>query len=234
MNKKDNAPRHIAIIMDGNGRWAKKRGLPRALGHKAGVEAVRKIVEYCGDIDLPYLTLYAFSTENFKRPADEVGALMRLLIEYLTRDLNLLKKNSVQLKILGDLSVFPKEVQKAVEQALQETADGKRMVLSIALGYGGRAELVQAFEKIARKLQTGELAAVSEASIQENLFTAGLPDPDLIIRTSGEMRLSNFLLFQSAYSELYFTDVPWPDFDEKQLQLALEDYSRRQRRYGGL
>jgi len=234
MNPEKVLPKHIAIIMDGNGRWANKRGLTRAQGHKAGVEAVRKIVQYCGDLDIPYLTVYAFSTENFKRPKEEVGALMRLLIEYLTKDLATLKKNSVRLKIIGDLKDFPAPVRLAIEKAVIETSKGSRMVLSIALGYGARAELAAAFKNIHNDMLNNKLTEITEQTISDYLYTSELPDPDLIIRTSGEMRLSNFLLYQGAYSELYFTSVEWPDFDEAQLDLAFEAYSKRVRKFGGL
>lgn len=221
---------HVAIIMDGNGRWAKKRGLPRTLGHRAGVENVRKVVRYCSDNNIGYLTVYAFSTENFSRPADEVSALMDLLIEYFNKEIDELFANGVRVNIIGDTSMFSPKVKQAIENAHKKTKDCKKLVFSVALGYGARAEIAQAINKM---LAEGK-SNVTEEDISKYLYTFDMPDPDLIIRTSGEQRLSNFLLYQAAYSEFYFTDTLWPDFDEKEFDKAIEEYQRRDRRFGGV
>lgn len=221
---------HVAIIMDGNGRWAKKRGLPRSLGHRAGVENVRKVVKYCSNNNIGYLTVYAFSTENFSRPKDEVSALMDLLIEYFNKEIDELFANDVRVNIIGDTSMFSPKVKQAIENAREKTKNCKKLVFSIALGYGSRAEIVQAVNKM---LAEGK-KDVTEQDISNYLYTFDMPDPDLIIRTSGEQRLSNFLLYQAAYSEFYFTDTLWPDFDEKEFDKAIEEYQRRDRRFGGV
>ncbi len=221
---------HVAIIMDGNGRWAKKRGLPRTFGHRAGVENVRKVVRYCSDNNIGYLTVYAFSTENFSRPADEVSALMDLLIEYFNKEIDELFANDVRVNIIGDTSMFSPKVKQAIENAHKKTKDCKKLVFSVALGYGARAEIAQAINKM---LAEGK-SNVTEEDISKYLYTFDMPDPDLIIRTSGEQRLSNFLLYQAAYSEFYFTDTLWPDFDEKEFDKAIEEYQRRDRRFGGV
>jgi len=230
MDQEYSLPRHIAIIMDGNGRWAKKRALPRTFGHKAGTENVRKIVKYCSRIGIEYLTVYAFSTENFKRPPEEVNMLMKLLVEYFYKETEELKANGVRLQVLGDVSVFSSAVRKAIDYGVEETKECKKMVFSIALAYGARAELVHAV----REIMAEGLTKIDEQTIADHLYTAGMPDPDLIIRTSGEERLSNFLLYQAAYSEFYFTDVLWPDFDERELDRAIEAFSVRSRRFGGV
>ncbi len=225
-----NIPRHVAIIMDGNGRWAKQKGFPRTYGHKVGTENVRKIVKYCSKRGIEYLTVYAFSTENFKRPADEVGALMKLLVEYFNKETQELKENGVRLNVIGDVSTFSPVVQEAIQNGIEKTKDCTKLVFTIALAYGARAELVRAFKNmIADSVQD-----ITEEIVSKYLYTFDLPDPDLIIRTSGEERLSNFLLYQAAYSEFYFTDVHWPDFDENEFEKALEEFARRNRRFGGV
>ncbi|MBR2861533.1 MAG: isoprenyl transferase [Clostridia bacterium] len=225
-----NIPRHVAIIMDGNGRWAKQKGFPRTYGHKVGTENVRKIVKYCSKRGIEYLTVYAFSTENFKRPADEVGALMKLLVEYFNKETQELKENGVRLNVIGDISTFSPVVQEAIQNGIEKTKDCTKLIFTIALAYGARAELVRAFKNmIADSVQD-----ITEEIVSKYLYTFDLPDPDLIIRTSGEERLSNFLLYQAAYSEFYFTNVHWPDFDENEFEKALEEFARRIRRFGGV
>ena len=222
-------PRHVAVIMDGNGRWAKKRGLPRTLGHKAGTENVRRIVKYCSKKGRKYLTVYAFSTENFRRPQDEVGALMRLLIQYFNNETDELKENGVRLNVIGDISEFQPKVREAIQNGLDKTKDCDGLVFTIALAYGARAEIVRAVKSI-----IDEGCEVTEETVSKHLYTFDMPDPDLIIRTSGEERLSNFLLYQAAYSEFYFTKTLWPDFDESEMDKALEEFAKRDRRYGGV
>jgi undecaprenyl diphosphate synthase len=228
-------PRHVAIIMDGNGRWAKARGLPRAAGHRQGAEAARKVLRAAGEAGVECLTLYAFSSENWRRPQDEINDLMGLLRFYITRELEALHREGVRLKILGDLSAFQPDIAKLVEQALERTAGNQRMTLAIALNYGSRAELVQAARRLAERAAAGEIrpADVDEALVEASLDTAGLPPLDLLVRTSGEQRLSNFLLWQAAYAELLFVDTLWPDFDGEALRSALNDYAGRERRFGG-
>lgn len=228
--EKMSLPNHVAIIMDGNGRWAKKRGLPRSFGHKVGTENVRKIVKYCSKKEIGYLTVYAFSTENFKRPQDEVSTLMKLLIEYFNKETEELRKNDVRLNVIGDISCFSSAVREAIVNGIEKTKECTKLVFTIALAYGARAEMVKAVKDI---IASG-VKEINEETISDYLYTSDLPDPDLIIRTSGEERLSNFLLYQAAYSEFYFTDVLWPDFDENEFDKALEEYSRRNRRYGGV
>lgn len=222
--------RHVAIIMDGNGRWAKKRFLPRAMGHKAGVETVRAIARAARDMGLEALTLYAFSSENWKRPEDEVAGLMGLLKHFIQSDLDEFHANNVRLRIIGDLSAFAPDVRELVEGALARTADNTGSILAIALNYGSQAELVRA----ARLAAAEGADAITEASIERHLYTHDLPPLDLVIRTSGEQRLSNFMLWQAAYAELWFTDVLWPDFTPTHLAEALAEFGRRERRYGGL
>jgi undecaprenyl diphosphate synthase len=228
-------PRHVAIIMDGNGRWAKARGLPRAAGHRQGAEAARKVLRAAGEAGVECLTLYAFSSENWRRPQDEVNDLMGLLRFYISRELDALHREGVRLKILGDHKAFQDDVAKLVDQAVARTAGNDRMTLAIALNYGARAELAQAARRIAERAAAGGIrpAEVDEAMIEASLDTAGLPPLDLLIRTSGEQRLSNFLLWQSAYAELLFVDTLWPDFDGDALRSALTDYAGRERRFGG-
>lgn len=229
-------PKHIAIIMDGNGRWANKRALPRFFGHKAGVEAIRDIVRTCSDLNIKILTVYAFSTENWKRPTDEVSYLMNLLVEYLKKEIQELNKNNVKIKILGDIDPLPEKTREEVQKAINLTSSNKGLQFNIALNYGGRAEIINACKAIAEDYKQGKLTldSIDEQMISDHLFTAGDLEPDLIIRTSGEKRLSNFLLWQSAYSELVFTDVMWPDFDIKQLEKAIIEYQDRDRRFGVL
>ncbi|HEY6103419.1 MAG TPA: isoprenyl transferase [bacterium] len=229
-------PAHIAIIMDGNGRWAASRGLPRADGHRAGVRAARRILEVCRDLGVRTLTLYAFSTENWRRPADEVEALMQLLAESVRDEAQELVEGGVRLRISGDLGLLDPGLREQVEQVVALTAANDRFVLNVAYNYGGRAELTTAARGIAADVRAGRLTPemVTEATLAERLYTAGLEDPDLLIRTGGEQRVSNFLLWQIAYTELYFSDVHWPDFDRPHLVEAIADYQRRRRRFGGV
>ena len=227
--------RHVAIIMDGNGRWAKARGLPRAAGHRQGAEVARKVLRASGEAGIECLTLYAFSSENWRRPQDEINDLMGLLRFYITRELDALHREGIRLKILGDHNAFQPDVAKLVDRAVERTAGNRRMTLAIALNYGSRAELVEAARSIARRVEAGEIRSdeIEESTVEASLDTAGLPALDLLIRTSGEQRLSNFLLWQSAYAELLFVDTLWPDFDGEALRAALADYAGRERRFGG-
>ncbi len=229
-------PEHLAVIMDGNGRWAERRHLPRVAGHRAGVKAAREVIETCARLKLPYLTLYAFSLENWRRPQAEVDFLMRLLREYLKRELPAIHKNNIRLLIIGRSADLPDAVRKDLEHGMRLTARNTGMKLVVALNYGGRAELVDAFNALLDRVRANGLSAfhADEQTISENLYTAGLPDPDLLIRTSGEMRVSNFLLWQIAYAEIYVTETLWPDFSRARLLEALVDYQKRERRYGGL
>ena len=228
-------PRHVAIIMDGNGRWAKARGLPRAAGHKQGAEAARKVLRAAGEAGVECLTLYAFSSENWRRSAEEIGDLMGLLRFYLRSEIEALHKEGVRLRIIGDYKVFAPDIVTLIEQGLQRTASNARMTLAIALNYGSQSELVQAARRLAARAAAGDIApdAIDEAAIAAELDTAGLPPLDLLIRTSGECRLSNFLLWQAAYAELLFVDTLWPDFGGDQLRAALAAYGARERRFGG-
>jgi undecaprenyl diphosphate synthase len=228
-------PRHVAIIMDGNGRWAKARGLPRVAGHRAGAEAARKVLRAAGDAGVECLTLYAFSSENWKRSGDEIDSLMGLLRLYIGRELNALHAEGVRLKIIGDHRKFPAETAKMVDQAVARTAGNTKRTLVIALNYGARAELARAARTIAERAAAGETdpGTIDETMIEAELDTAGLPPLDLLIRTSGEHRLSNFLLWQAAYAELLFVDTLWPDFDGAAFAAALADYAGRERRFGG-
>lgn len=230
-------PAHIAIIMDGNGRWARQRSLPRVAGHKAGVDAVRETVESCARIGIQALTLYAFSVENWKRPRTEVETLWRLLRFYLHRELDLLQENNIRLSALGRVDALPPFVREDLEECCAKTAQNRGMRLNLAINYGGRAELVDAFNRIldrARRDGSLEVLDVDEDLISSALYTSEQPDPDLLIRTSGEMRVSNFLLWQIAYSELYVTETLWPDFRRAHLLTAIADYQKRDRRFGGL
>ena len=229
------APRHVAIIMDGNGRWAEARGLPKAAGHRQGAEAARKVLRAAGEAGVECLTLYAFSSENWRRPEDEINDLMGLLRFYIGRELDALHKEGIRLRILGDHSAFPADTAKMVDLAVERTAGNSRMTLAIALNYGARAELAKAARQIAERAAAGEIAPgdVDETLIEESLDTAGLPPLDLVIRTSGERRLSNFLLWQAAYAELLFVDTLWPDFDGDAFRAALADFAGRERRFGG-
>lgn len=228
--------RHVGIIMDGNGRWAVQRGLPRTAGHRAGVEALRGIVKAAPDLGVQVLTCYAFSTENWKRPKDEVDALMLLLLEYCRLEAEALHRNGVRVNVIGRLDQLPELQQSEIKRAMALTAGNDRLILNLAVNYGGQAELVDAFRQMAQKVRAGQLEpeAIDIATIGAHLYTAGQPDPDLVIRTAGEMRLSNFLLWQAAYSELWLTDVYWPDFRREHLEQALSDYAGRERRFGAV
>jgi undecaprenyl diphosphate synthase len=229
-------PRHVAIIMDGNGRWAQARGLPRSAGHRAGAEAAREAVRAAGEAGVECLTLYAFSSENWRRPAAEISDLTGLLKFYVKRELESLHKEGIRLKILGDHKAFEADVARLVDHAVARTAGNRRMTVAIALNYGARGELVQAMRSLADQVAAGTLApeAIDEARVEAALDTHDLPPLDLLIRTSGEQRLSNFLLWQAAYAELLFVETLWPDFDGDTLRAALAEYQRRERRYGGL
>ncbi len=227
-------PRHVAIIMDGNNRWAKKRLLPGVAGHKAGVDAVRAVIEVCAEAGVEVLTLFAFSSENWQRPADEVGALMELFLSALRREARKLKENAISLRIIGDRSRFHPELQAAMREAEQQTAGESRFVLQVAANYGGQWDIAQAAQRLAREVQAGHLQPedITPGLLQGCLATGDLPLPDLCIRTGGEHRISNFLLWQLAYSELYFSDLYWPDFKHEAMRKALADFSKRQRRFG--
>jgi undecaprenyl diphosphate synthase len=229
-------PTHIAIIMDGNGRWAERRHLPRIAGHRAGMKRVRDVIETCAQLHIPCLTLYAFSLENWRRPEAEVDFLMRLLREYLKRELPEIRKNNIRLLVIGRVEQLPEKVRKDIADAMQQTARNTGLKLCVALNYGGRAELADAFNAMLDRVRENGLSGfrVDEQTISDHLYTAGLPDPDLLIRTSGEMRVSNFLLWQIAYAEIYVTETLWPDFSRARLLEALRDYQKRERRYGGL
>lgn len=229
-------PKHIAIIMDGNGRWALNRGLPRAAGHRAGVEALKKIIEFCGKINLKYITVYAFSTENWKRPKDEVDTLMNLMVEYIQKEITRLKEAGVKINPIGDIQALSPAIRKNIEFAVEETKDNDNLVLNVALNYGARAEMVRCITKISEQVKKGKISPsdINEQLISDFLYTSGQPDPDLVIRTSGEKRLSNFLLWQIAYSEIWITDVNWPDFTPQILLKAIDNYQNRNRRFGGL
>ncbi len=233
-NEFDKIPVHIGIIMDGNGRWAKKRFMPRLFGHKFGVEALRSVIKRASSLGVGYLTVYAFSTENWNRPQDEVSGLMELLVNYLRSEVDELHENKVRVKCIGDIEALPETAKREIENAYQKTKDNTGMTLNLALNYGGRDELRRGVVKIAERIQRGEIVPneITDAMIGESLFTAGQPDPDLLIRTSGEQRISNFLLWQLAYTEFYFTDILWPDFDAKELDKAIQVYNQRNRRYG--
>ena len=228
-------PRHVAIIMDGNGRWAKQRGLPSAAGHKAGAEAVRRALQAAADHGVEVLTLYAFSSENWRRSDEEISDLTALMRFYLERELKTLQKEGVRLKLIGDHSAFGGELSERLEKAVERTASNTRLTLVVALSYGSRAEIAAAARELAAKAAAGDIdpAAIDEAALGAELQTAGLPDLDLLIRTSGEVRLSNFLLWQAAYAELLFIDTLWPDFDEACFAGALKTYAARDRRFGG-
>lgn len=229
------APTHIGIIMDGNGRWAKRNGSPKRKGHERGVEALRTLIREIKDIDLQYLTLYGFSSENWNRPIGEVNDLMGLLRLYISRDLDDLVKNDVRIRVLGERNSLSSDIIGLIERAERKSKDNTRFNLCIAFNYGGRVEITTAARRIAEQVKAGELApdAITPELFENYLYTAGIPHPDLIIRTSGEMRLSNFLTWQSAYSELVFTDVLWPDFTREHLLAAIAEYYSRDRRYGG-
>jgi undecaprenyl diphosphate synthase len=227
-------PRHIAIIMDGNGRWAQARGLPRAAGHRRGAEAVRRTVAAAGERGIPYLTLFGFSSENWKRPSAEIDDLMGLLRHYLRREIGEFHRDGARLKVIGQLGDLAPDIVGLIDGAVELTRDNKAITVTVALSYGGRAEIVAAVRSIAGQVANGTLTAeaIDEACFARHLFTADLPDPDLLIRTSGEQRISNFLLWQCAYAELVFTKTLWPDFAKLDLDQAIDEYCRRERRYG--
>ena len=232
-------PKHIGIIMDGNGRWAESRGLPRSEGHKAGAKTFRTISDYCHEIGISVVTFYAFSTENWKRPATEVAALMKLFKEYLLEADEIKfdrQKQGIILRFIGDLGAIPVELQNLINKTQLDAIDENTTIVNIALNYGGQQEIVHAVREIAKKVEAGELkpSKITEGDIAANLYTAGMPEPDLIIRPSGELRLSNFLTWQSAYSEFWFSDVLWPDFTTDDLDMAIMDYAKRNRRFGGV
>ena len=231
---KGNLPHHVAIIMDGNGRWARKRGLPRIAGHKQAIKSVRDIVEVCGQLDIDVLTLYTFSLENWQRPKTEVSALMHLLVKTIKKELEELIKNDVKLITIGHLEDLPDKTRKSMEFGIKRTENRGGLTLNLALSYGGRLEIVDAVKKIAEKVKTGELDPdqIDENLFSNHLYTKDLPDPDLVIRTSGESRISNFLLWQLAYTEMYITDVLWPDFRRNHLYEAIHSFQMRERRFG--
>jgi len=232
----DRLPLHVAIIMDGNGRWARQRGLPRTMGHRSGVEALRGIVRCASQIGIKYLTVYAFSTENWKRPQDEVSALMKLVVEYIAKEIDELHKNEVVFNVIGDTTKLPEPCQKSIELAKEKTKKNKGLTLNIALNYGGRDEIISGIKKLAMDIKDGIVSVeqINEAVISNHLYTKGMPDPDIIIRPSGELRISNFLLWQSAYSEFWFSNINWPDFTEEDLRRAIIDFQNRNRRFGGV
>jgi len=230
----DPLPVHIAIIMDGNGRWAKARGLPRFRGHSAGMDSVREVVETAAEIGIPYLTLYAFSQENWQRPATEVAALMRLLQHYVRKEREELIRQGIEVRVFGEIDRLSGPARKAVDQIEQVTAGGNRMRLNLMISYGSRAEILRAVRALAEKVSRGELdaRAIDEMAFASELYTTGIPDPDLLVRTSGEQRISNFLLWQVAYTELYITPTLWPDFRRDDLIAAIQEYQKRERRFG--
>lgn len=229
-------PKHIAIIMDGNGRWAQRRGLPRTMGHHAGAETLRKIIQTASQIGVKILTAYAFSTENWKRPIDEVNVLMSLLSNYLDNEIDELDTNNVRIQFIGKIDELASSLQDKIHSAQLRTADNKGLILNLAVNYGGRAELTRAVQLISQKIAVGQMRPedISDTVINKHLYTADLPDPDLIIRPSGDLRLSNFLLWQAAYSEFWFTSTNWPDFTPELLIQAIGEYQQRDRRFGGL
>lgn len=227
-------PQHLAIIMDGNGRWAKARMLPRIMGHRKGVETVRLIVEECSKLGIRYLTLFAFSAENWSRPKTEVSSLMTLLKQYIKKEVPRMMRNDISFNVIGNRADLPEDVCSALDEATAVTAANKGMTLTLALSYGSRQEILSAVQRAAADIESGKLTAaeLTENSFANYLYTASLPDPDLLVRTSGEMRISNFLLWQLAYTELYFTEINWPDFGREELHNALNDYQSRERRFG--
>jgi undecaprenyl diphosphate synthase len=228
-------PRHVAVIMDGNGRWAQKRHLPRIAGHRSGTQSARTTIETCARLKIEALTLYAFSVENWRRPKTEIDFLMALLREYLRKEMPLIQKNEIRMRFLGRLDELPAGVQKDAREAMEKTAGNKGMVLCVALNYGGRAEIVDAMNAIfAERNGLGASNKVTEEQLSRHLYTEGLPDPDLLIRTSGEMRVSNFLLWQIAYAEIFVTETLWPDFNRARLLESLLEFQKRERRYGGI
>ncbi len=229
-------PRHVAIIMDGNGRWARQRGLPRIFGHRAGIESVRDVVRTCSEIGVEYLTLYTFSSENWRRPSDEVKSLMSMLKRMLRREVEDLNRRNVRIRAIGRIDQLPEDVREELDRAIEKTKDNTGLKLYLALSYGGRAEIIDAFKKAYSLIKIGKMTIeeLNEGSFPQFLYDPELPDPDLLIRTSGEMRISNFLLWQIAYTEIYITPTLWPDFRKDELLKAIEDFSRRERRFGGV
>ena len=227
-------PDHIAIIMDGNGRWARERSLPRIAGHREGINSVREITRLCGEIGIKHLTLYTFSTENWQRPKAEVSALMTLLLKTINKEVKELHKNNVKFTVIGDLAMLPRSTRKGLQDGIELTQDNGGLNLCLALNYGSRQEMIDAIQSLASKVQSGEMEPeeINEAIFSNALYTKGIPDPDLLIRTSGECRLSNFLLWQSAYTEIFITDTYWPEFREEQLMDAITVYQLRERRFG--
>ena len=228
-------PKHIAIIMDGNGRWAKERGKPRIFGHRSAIKSVREVSEACAELGVPYLTLYAFSTENWSRPMDEVGGLMKLFGESMVNERETLLKNDVSFMVRGDLTRLPKPIYDKMEELIDATKHCKRMELNLALSYSGRWDITQAARKLAQQVKDGKINPedIDENTFADSLITAGMPDPELLIRTSGELRLSNFLLWELSYAEFIFSPLPWPDFREDAFAECLAEYARRNRRFGG-
>lgn len=231
---KGKLPEHVAIIMDGNGRWAKQRRLPRISGHKVGMESVREIITVSREIGIKVLTLYAFSQENWKRPQTEVKALMELLQEYLSREMKIMIEKGIRFRAIGELEKLPPKAQEIINDAIKKTSQNRDLILNVALSYGGRTEIIEAVKRIISDFEGGKLSVnnLNETLFENYLDTSGLPDPDLLIRTSGEKRISNFLLWQSAYTEFYFTDTLWPDFRKKEMLLAILNYQQRERRFG--
>lgn len=231
----NNIPRHIAIVMDGNGRWAEKKKVPRLAGHNAGMLAMKEIVKKCSTLGVEYLTVYAFSTENWKRSAEEVGGIFKLLVIYIEKELKELHENNVKVRILGDYEKLPKSAVKSVEKSLETTKDNTGLQFNIALNYGSRAEILRAVKSIAKDAAESKISLdeITEEMVSQSLYTRDIPDPDLLIRTSGEERLSNYLLWQCAYSELVFTDVLWPEFTPEELEKAIYEFQNRKRRFGG-
>lgn len=233
---KTRIPKHIGIIMDGNGRWAQKRGLPRSLGHREGSKRVVEIVEACYNLGIKSVSLYAFSTENWKRPEEEISKLMDLLIYCIRTQLDKIKRNNIKINVLGDISKLPEKVQKEISRSLSSTKDNDKMILNVGINYGGRSEIIRAVKKICKEVKNNNLNldSINEVSFNDYLYTSGQDELDLLIRPSGELRISNFLLYQLAYSEFWFSDVLWPDFTEEILYKAIIDFQNRDRRFGGL
>lgn len=233
---KSSLPVHIAIIMDGNGRWAKKRGLPRSIGHREGSRTLKEITTFCGEIGIKYLTVYAFSTENWKRPKNEVDSLMDLLLDYLKNAETQIGGKNVRIRTIGDTSALSKEIQKEIDRVTKLTAKNTGLVLNIALNYGSRDEIIHALKEIIKDIDKGKIRAddIKEEMISKKLYTGDIPDPDLLIRPGGEKRISNFLLWQAAYTEFWYTDVLWPDFKREHIMEAILEYQKRNRRYGGI
>lgn len=233
---KNRLPQHICIIMDGNGRWAKKRNMPRTFGHQEAMERVKEIVEAATNIGIKYLTLYAFSTENWKRPKDEVDNLMKILIKYLRSELDKMCKNHIKFNPIGDIEGLPKVVVSEIKKTVEKTKDNSKMVLNIALNYGGRDEIIYGIKGLLNDINLGKISIdeINSEMFSDYLYTKGQPDPDLLIRSSGELRISNFMLYQIAYTEFWFSNIYWPDFTEKNFYEAILDYQKRDRRYGGI